>query len=249
VFGRVKVCDVRGSHVTVSLPTDWVGEYPASSAPNKTGSVAPSGPVITAGRTNVSCTSRFFFPDRSNRPLITASVRATTLAMPRTPVTPFCCAANGSAAPSARERVVRVARIGLCSGGACDRAGGGLVSCPRRRVTTPPPELVRLVDHRHLHGADIGSRRLAHRRGHRSTDEDEQVAGRAERGPGRSRERTDARARRVVDPVEATREADREVVETDGQVRRDYKREAHAGAALPRDGEAARAGTAKRDPL
>src|SRR5206468_6453743 len=206
------------------------------------GSVAPRGPVITTGRTNVSCTSRFFFPDRSNRPLFTASVRETTLAIPwmttpkprsRTPVTPFCCAANGSAAPSASERVVRVARIGLCSGGACDRAGGGLVSCPRRRVTTPPPELVRLVDHRHLHGADIGSRRLAHRRGHRSTDEDEQVAGRAQRGPGRCRERTDARARRVIDPVEATREADREVVETEGQVRRDHKREAHAALPCP----------------
>src|SRR3989442_15572227 len=116
-----------------------------------------------------------------------------TLAMPgktmpkprsRTPVTPFCCAANGSAAPSASERVVRVARIGLRSGGACDRAGGGLVSCPRRRVTPPPPELVRLVDPPHLNGADVRSRGPAHRRGHRTTHEDEPGAGPPDPAPG-----------------------------------------------------------------
>src|SRR2546430_16941036 len=87
----------------------------------------------------------------------------------RTPTTLVCCAARGSAAPNASERIVREARMGSSPGAACDGAGGGLPSQPRRRRTTRLPGLVRLLgNHRLLKRARVVVRRLGPREGHRS---------------------------------------------------------------------------------
>src|SRR6266571_1316344 len=218
---------------------DCDAEKPPSLPPNTSGSVAPAGPVITAGSKKVRDAVPPGCPFRSNSPLFAGSVRDTTLATPgntvpklsgRTPVT-LVCPARGRVTTQTSDRIVKGARMGCWSGAGCDGAGRGSNPHPCRRLTIRPPELERLVRHRHLHGANVGARHLAHRRGNRR--------------PYGGRE---ARAGGIVDPIPATDPArDREVVRPEGQVRRNHERHAHWSAGLTGHVEAAGADAAKRD--
>src|SRR6266516_1417160 len=232
-------------------------EKPPSPPPNTSGSVAPAGPVITAGSKKVRDAVPPGCPFTSNSPLFAGSVRDTTLATPgntvpklsgRTPVTLVCCPARGRVAAQTSDRIVKGARMGFWSGAACDGAGRGSNPHPCRRLTIRPPELERLVRHRHLHGANVGARHLAHCRGHRRPHEHEQGPAPTERGSRRPYGGREARAGGIVDPIPATDPArDREVVRPEGQVRRNHERHAHWSAGLTGDVEAAGADAAKRD--
>src|SRR5205809_447417 len=237
---------------------DCDAEKPPSLPPNTSGSVAPAGPVITAGSKKVRDAVPPGCPFRSNWPLFAGSVRDTTLATPgntvpklsgRTPVT-LVCPARGRVTTQTSDRIVKGARMGCWSGAACDGAGRGSNPHPCRRLTIRPPELERLVRHRHLHGADVGARHLAYRRGHRRPDEHEQSPSPAERGGRGPCGGREARAGRIVETIPATDPArDREVVRPEGEVRRNHERHAHWSAGLTGDVEAAGAGTTKRDGL
>src|SRR2546427_6001111 len=238
---------------------DCDAEKPPSLPPNTSGSVAPAGPAITAGSKKVRDAEPPGCPFRSNWPLFAGSLRDTTPATPgntvpkasgRTPLTPVCCPARGRVAAQTSDRIVKGARMGFWSGAACDGAGRGAKPHPCRRLTIRPPELVRLVRHRHLHGADVGARHLAHRRRHRRRHEHEQGSAPTERGSRGPCGRRETRAGGIVDPIPAADPAcDREVVRAEREVRWDHERHAHWSAGLTGNVESACAGTTQRDGL
>src|SRR5438045_1891528 len=219
---------------------------------------APPGPVMVNAKTNDNNTG-LFGTLMSNWPLLAGSVRSTTLGTPgstvpnvtpRTPVTvtglPWAC----SVAPSSNApNTIVNSRFMICAA-PCDSAGRG-ICIPCRRAISSTPLFVRLVDHRHDHGARVDTRRLVRRRLHLGTHPHPQCASAVQaRSRATRRSEGDAAGLRVVLRMHARVAHDRHGVTGRTERRGKGERHGHRAVGLARHVEPAGIGqVGRRDRL
>src|ERR1051325_6761019 len=212
---------------------------------------APAGPVIVSGKTNDNSAGPPFGPLMLNCPLLTGSVRSTTVGTPgrtvpkvtpRTPVMvsglPCECSRPPISVASVSSSTRFIKSVSLRQrrqrnlASPWRRAGESILPPPGRRAISST-QLPRLVDHRHGDRTSIDTSSLVRRGLHLRAHPHKQITRAAERR-GRARRRREGNAPRLrrEQGVDARVADDRHRVRAGRQRGRQGERERHRGARL-----------------